>query len=200
MLFNIARRSLLFVSAITFFCTSSSAAGLSASATFTDVETSPGVFDYSLTLNNTGTTTIGTFWFSWIVGVGFMPTAPTSVSSPSGWSDILTNGGSAIQWTTTTDLLAAGDSLSGFEFVTTVTPAELLAAFPGPGLGTGDPTSTFFVYIATPLADPGSQSVATEAAAAGTVPEPGSAFLALLGIGAVLTAAKLRTKKGDTAS
>ena len=42
--------------------------GLDATATYTDMLVSPGVYQYDLTLNNTGTTTIGTFWFSWIPG------------------------------------------------------------------------------------------------------------------------------------
>jgi hypothetical protein len=95
---------------------------------------------------------------------------PTDVQSPTGWSDILTNSDSAIQWTTSSDLLAPGDSLYGFEFDSTLTPAELQMAFAGPGPGTGDPVSTSFVYIAAPLADPGQQLVATQAIAA--TPEP----------------------------
>ena len=65
---------------------------LSASATFTDTQVSPGVFQYDLTLNDTGTTNVGTFWFAWIPGDGFMTVAPTAVQSPSGWTGTITNG------------------------------------------------------------------------------------------------------------
>jgi hypothetical protein len=149
-----------------------SRANEAASATFTMTTVSPGVFQYDITLNDTGTTTIGTFWFSWIPGAGFMPAAPTDVVSPSGWSDILTNGSSAIQWTTSTPL-AAGSSLSGFEFDSTLTLAQLEA----PSVGNpGDPVDTFFTYSGVPFGDAGFQGVATPAAMA--TPEP--ATLALL--------------------
>ena len=155
-------------------------AGEAATATYTYTQPTPGTYDYSLTLNNTGTTTIGTFWFSWIPGAGFMSTAPTSINSPAGWSDAVTNAGSALRWVTTTDLLAPGDSLSGFEFDSTLTPAELAGPFAGPGLGTGDPVDTFFVYIAAPLADPGVEGVAS---ASSSAPEPSTTLLAALAIG-----------------
>ena len=74
--------------------------GLDATATYTNMQVSPGVFQYDLTLNNTGTTTIGTFWFSWIPGAGFMGVSPTNVMSPAGWTDTLTNTGASIQWLT----------------------------------------------------------------------------------------------------
>jgi hypothetical protein len=160
-------------------------AGLLATATFTDTQPTPGQFDYDLTLNNTGTTTIGTFWFSWIPGAGFMSATPTSVQSPTGWTDNLTNSGAAIQWVTTTNLLAPGASESGFMFDSTLSPAQLEAPFAGTGLGSGDPVATFFVYIAAPLADPGAQSVAMPAAVSTAAPEPSTMLLAALAIGLV---------------
>lgn len=71
--------------------------GLDATATYTDMMVSPGIFQYDLTLMNTGTTTIGTFWFSWIPGQGFMGVPPTNVMSPVGWSNMITNSGASIQ-------------------------------------------------------------------------------------------------------
>jgi hypothetical protein len=165
-------------------------ASILATATYTDSQVSPGVFDYSLTLNNTGTTTIGTFWFSWIPGAGFLSAAPTDITSPTGWNDITTNGNKAIQWTTTSDLLAPGDSISGFSFESTETPAQMAGPFLGSGLGSGDPETTTFVYIAAPLADPGDQITATAEVAA--TPEPGSMLLTLTGLGLVALSLKSR--------
>src|SRR5579871_5258960 len=107
------------------------ASSLDATATFTDSLISPGMYQYDLTLNNVGTTTIGTFWFGWVPGDNFMPVSPTNVTSPAGWGDVITNGGPsngfAIQWTanSTASDLAAGNSLSGFIFDSTLTPAQL---------------------------------------------------------------------------
>ena len=98
------------------------AAGISASATISNTQPTPGVWNYSIALNNTGTTSIGTFWFAWVPGAGFLTTTPSSISSPAGWTEINTNAGDAIQWTSTTNLLAAGQSLTGFNFTSTESP------------------------------------------------------------------------------
>jgi len=156
-------------------------AGIVATATYTSAPAGASGYQYDLTLTNTGTTTIGTFWFGWIPGAGFLSSAPSSVVDPTGWSDVLTNSSSAIQWTTTSDLLAPGGSLSGFVFDSTETPAELLGTVPS-GTGAGDPITTAFVYIAAPLADPGFQLVATPAAVTAT-PEPATfALFAAVGL------------------
>ncbi len=155
-------------------------ASLMATATFTDTQPTPGTFEYDITLSNTGTTTIGTFWFSWIPGQGLMTVAPTNVQSPANWNEITTNAGTAIQWTTTSALLAPGDSQTGFIFDSTLSPAQLVAPFAGSGLGSRDPTSTYFVYIAAPLADPGFQGVAQPFTVA-AVPEPSTWVMLILG-------------------
>ena len=93
-----------------------------ATATISGSEISPGEFQYSLTLNDTGTTTLGTFWFAWIPGDNFMAVSPTSITSPTGWKELVTSGGpsggSAIQWTAKTpaDDLGAGGFFVGLYF------------------------------------------------------------------------------------
>src|SRR6202789_4019381 len=69
--------------------------GISATATFTDTPDASlaGVTDYSITLNNTGTTTIGTFWFSWVPGNGFLSATPTDIGKAAGWHEMTTNRG-----------------------------------------------------------------------------------------------------------
>jgi len=162
------------------------ASGLSASATYSYDEISPGVYDYSITLTNTGTTTIGTLWFSWIPGAGFLSETPTNVDSPAGWTDTITNSGASVRWTTVSDFLSPDLSLSGFSFDSTEPPAELIGIFPGPGTGTGDPDTTSTVYIAAPFGDPGEIFDATP------TPEPSSWLLMLTGLG--LAALTFRSK------
>src|SRR3984957_7543417 len=150
--------------------------GISATATFTDTPDASlaGVNDYSITLNNTGTTTIGTFWFGWVPGNGFLSATPTDICTPAGWTEMTTNSGAAVQFVTSAPL-AAGSSLSGFTFDSTETPAELLSAFTGMEPGTGDPQSTAFVYSGAPLVGAGDQFVVTPATAATAAPpEPGT--------------------------
>jgi hypothetical protein len=172
------------------------ASGLDATATFTDSLVSPGDYQYDLTLNNTGSTTIGTFWFSWVPGAGFMSVSPTDVVSPSGWQDMLTNGGGAIQWTAIapSDDLATGGSLTGFEFDSTLTPAEIEMDYEGLGTGHGDPITTAFVYSGAPFSDAGLQIAAAPAAIA--TPEPATTWITALGFGLIaLSSALLRGRK-----
>jgi hypothetical protein len=147
---------------------------------------SPGVFQYDLTLTDTGTTTIGTFWFSWIPGAGLMPVAPTGVVSPAGWSDILTNGNGAIQWTNSTPL-SAGSSVSGFEFDSTLTLAQLEASSTS---NPSDPVDTFFTYSGAPFSDAGFQGVAAPAAA--NTPEPATFVLLAGALGLLAFARRFR--------
>jgi hypothetical protein len=152
---------------------------LSASATISDVQVSPGLYDYSIDLTNTGSTTIGTFWFSWVPGAGFLSATPSDVWSPTGWTDNITNGGASIQWIASgaSDYLQPGWSLSGFGFESTETPAELLLDFTGSGTGSGDPVLTSTAYIGAPFSsDPYIFTVAE-------TPEPGTLLLMLSGLG-----------------
>jgi hypothetical protein len=177
---------MMLVVAVLLATATGSRANEAASATFTVSTVSPGVFQYDLTLTDTGTTTIGTFWFSWIPGAGLMPVAPTSVVSPAGWSDILTNGNGAIQWTNSTPL-SAGSSVSGFEFDSTLTLAQLEA--PSASNPT-DPVDTFFTYSGAPFSDAGFQGVAAPAAA--HTPEPATFVLLAGALGLLAFARRFR--------
>ncbi len=171
--------------------------GISATATLTDTQTASGAYNYTVNLTNTGTTTIGTFWVGWVPGAGFLPTVPTNISSPAGWTELSTNAGHALQYTTTSSLLAPGESLTGFDFTSTDSPAQLLATYPGTatGVGAGDPDLTSFVYIGAPLKDPGEQIVIAEAAPTVT-PEPDSLVLTFTGFGLAGIAALRRRFSG----
>jgi len=149
-------------------------------------EISPGEFQYDLTLSDTGTTTIGTFWFAWVPGDNFMPVSPTGIASPAGWQDIVTSGGPsngfAIQWTATSPAnnLTAGNTLSGFSFDSSLTLAQLQSPAAG---NPSDWISTAFVYSDAPFSDDGFQLTPTTATA---TPEPSAPALAIVGLGVVL--------------
>jgi hypothetical protein len=141
-------------------------------------------YDYNITLQNTGTTTIGTFWFAWIPGQNYLATPPVSVSSPTGWSEQVTNDrptdGYGIEWTANSSAsdLAAGNSLS-FKFTSADTPAEVAGdSIYYPGV----PVTTSFVYV---QGSSGSHYEFTGPVAA--VPEPSSlvlvAAVAAVGLG-----------------
>ena len=137
-------------------------AALAATATIASSPNSNGTYHYELVLNNTGSTTIGTFWYAWIPGANYMQATPTNVQAPAGWkANLITGGGTSIQYVAT-NLLAAGGTLSGFSFDSPVTPAQMV----GPSSG-GNFVDTSFVYIAAPLADPGVKLVPSAAPSLG---------------------------------
>ena len=161
------------------------AAGEMASATYTVTQLSPTTWDYALTLTDTGTTPLGTFWFSWLPGQGYMNTAPISASGPAGWVAVTTNGTSAgdgfsERWVDTVGVLNPGGSVSGFSFISATTPTEL--AGPSPFHG-GIPELTADVFMGAPLVGPDAPFLVTLAATA--TPEP-SSFVLILSAGGLL--------------
>ena len=130
------------------------------------------VYHYSINVTDTGTTNIGTFWFAWVPGEDFLPSVPSSESSPSGWGSALTGSrnqsdGTAIQWIATSNAITPGHSLSGFAFDSADSPSTLAGNSPS---HPASPILTSFVYSAGPFSDAGSQFVVTEAVSAGTAP------------------------------
>ena len=133
---------------------------LSASAVLTPQQLGPNSWRYSLTLSDTGSTPIGSFWFSWIPGENFMPTAASAISSPATWSGSSMNfgatDGNSVLWSTSSPL-AAGQSLGGFAFDSTSPPAKLAANSP---FYPTTPVGTSFVYHGALFSDAGFEFVA----------------------------------------
>jgi hypothetical protein len=141
-------------------------------------------FNYTISLTNSSSSTVplGTFWFGWVPGKDFMPTAPIpgDFISPAGWTENVTHGGSsdgyAIQWVSggTASDLAPGSSLT-FGFTSATTPSQLA----------GDssfyptfPTTTSFVYQGTPFSGLSDQFVVGFA----SIPEPGTFVMGTCGV------------------
>jgi PEP-CTERM motif len=122
-----------------------------------------------------------------------MGVTPTDVMSPAGWVDTITNSGASIRWVASSPI-AAGTSVTGFIFDSTMTPTQFMGTFAGPGLGMGDPITTATIYIAAPFGDPGAQITATAAAVVGT-PEPSTLSLAAIAMGLLALAAGTSRKR-----
>ena len=137
---------------------SESATGQLTLVSTTGTQANP-VYHYDITVNDTGTTNIGTFWFAWIPAGDFLPSSPSAVSNPSGWTNTLTGtnnstDGTAIEWVASSNAITPGHSLTGFDFTTTDSPAALAGKSPS------HPTYnvlTSFVYSGGPFSDAGFQ-------------------------------------------
>lgn len=155
----------------------SAIAQLGGSATVTPTA-GPGAgnWTYSVAVNNSGTTPIGTLWFAWIPGQNYLFSTPTNISSPAGWSASTIGSGSnvSVRWTasnTTTDINAGG-SLGGFSFVSTMSPTQMAGDSPNFNV----PVTTSFFYSGAAFSDAGFRFVAT------VVPTPSAAVVGVLGL------------------
>jgi hypothetical protein len=122
-----------------------------------------------------------------------MGVGPTNVMSPAGWTDTLTNTDASIQWLTAAPI-APGTSVTGFIFDSTMTPAQFMGTFAGPGLGTGNPSPHPQSISPARFDDPGAQITATTAAVVGT-PEPSSLSLSAIAMGLLSLAAGISRKR-----
>jgi hypothetical protein len=176
--------------------------GPTASATISDTQINSTTFNYQIDVQDgaDSANTVGTFWFSWVPGKDFMDVKPTSVSSPAGWTDNITGGGTgdgfAIQWlnTSAADIINPNTSLEGFSFTSTDTPAEIGA---DSLLYPGTPVLTAFAYDAAPFSDAGDQFLVTIAAPVtppptSAVPLPRADWMGLIALPVVLAATRIK--------
>jgi hypothetical protein len=98
----------------------------------TDVAAGGGVYDYTLTLHNTGTEALQALWLGWTVG-NFDIANPSNPSSTLGWSASLS--GNSIQFGPGTPLASGGTTM--FAFDSTSTPAQFMAGTAGPSVAYG---------------------------------------------------------------
>jgi hypothetical protein len=142
------------------------------------------LYTYDITLKDTGTTDIGTFWYAWLPPdnfYDFLKSKPTAETSPTGWVANLEgeNNGSddnSIQWVANSNPLTPGSTFT-YDYTTPDSPASVT----GPSSPFGYPTGYSYIYIAGPETDPGSL-VNVAAGTLTLVPEP--ATISLLAIGA----------------
>lgn len=122
----------------------------------TGTQASP-VFNYDISLTNTGTTPIGTFWFGWIPDENLLPSLPAAESNPNGWGSSVTGSGNSldgagIQWVAQGAGLAAGQALDGFTFSSPDSPSVL--AGKSVAHSTEDAMASF-IYSGAPFSDAG---------------------------------------------
>jgi hypothetical protein len=135
-----------------------------------------GPYDYSLSFSDAAgaTSPIGSVWYAWVPGAFYLPSAPTTAVARTGWTaSIVSSGGkSSIQFVASSSTfdITAGESLSGFGYDATFSPAQLAAA---PNSGTS------VAYSAGLFSDNGNTFTVQ------AVPEPSTYALVLSGVTAL---------------
>lgn len=134
---------------------------------------------YDIHIDNTGSESIGTLWYSWIPTQGYLDPMPTGpFANPSGFgAALVTDGplptnGFSVRWVATGTGIDPGASLDGFEFTTTETPDELSGLS---NIHPGVPVGTSVLYQGAPFQGDSATIVINP------TPEPGS--LAAVGLG-----------------
>jgi hypothetical protein len=148
---------------------------------------------YTISLHNTGTTNIDTFWFSWLPdNYDFMDSVPTVTGTPANWTSAVETGyyGSSIQfYDTASSPIGPGQTSNAFQYESPDAPT-VLAGDNFFGL----PETYSYVYAgapAGPLQDPVTASSVIFSMPV-AVPEP--AGLAVLGIAAMSLMGSRRRK------
>ncbi|HEY2760433.1 MAG TPA: hypothetical protein VGI75_06810 [Pirellulales bacterium] len=184
MLMKMARASALLAAAVVILNVRSAWAQTSATGSVTATPSGAN-FLYTISLHNTGTTNIDTFWFSWLPdNYDFLPSVPTPTGMPANWSNFVETGfyGSSIEFFGPDSAgITPGQTSSAFQFLSPDSPTALAgnnSLFPFP-------VTYSYVYAGSP-AGPGqdpvsSSSVIFSMPVTTVAPEPGS--LALAGIG-----------------
>ena len=143
-----------------------------------------GPYAYNLTFSDAAgaTSPIGSIWYSWIPGEFFLPGTPTSASAPAGWAaTIFANSVQYVANSSANDI-TAGQSLSGFGFQATFSPAQVAAA-----ANSGESVA----YSGGLFSDAGDTFTVTVQ----PVPEPSGQLLLLSGVATLwlIRRSKLRT-------
>ncbi|MDE3065947.1 MAG: PEP-CTERM sorting domain-containing protein [Verrucomicrobiota bacterium] len=159
-----------------------------ATATLNGVQNG-GLYDYTISLDNTGTVPIGTFWYAWIPGQFYLPSAPASEAPPTGWtaSTPSLGGNYSIEYSASSsaDYLQPGSSLN-FDFTSSDTPATLAgdsSSYPGTPIGTS------YLYEGAAFSDQGYQFVVQ------SIPEPSVAGLLTAGFLGLASARRWKLRR-----
>jgi hypothetical protein len=154
-------------------------------ATISGVAASGG-FDYTIILQNTGTTSLNSFWYGWTASGNNLPSIPSGPTNSLGWNNTVS--GNSIKWVNSSGTALAPGHSGTFFFFSTSTPTAITTPPSGGSVAyvngidfsqgvAGDSTPAFFPTLVT-------------------APEPSAAALLAIGALGLLTSGwrKLRAQ------
>ena len=150
-----------------------------ATATISDIPAGGGIFDYTIILKNTGSTSLNSFWYGWTTSGNNLPSNPTTAGNSLGWANDLS--GNSIMWINSTGTALAPGQSGTFTFDSTSTLAAI----------TTSPSGESVAYvngITFTQNNPGDSTPVFSPVA--SVPEPSP--VALLAVGVPLLAGSIR--------
>jgi PEP-CTERM motif len=156
---------------------------ISATAALTEVGQVGSEFEYSLSLDNTGNVPINAFWYGWIRGSFDLPSVPTSIAGPSGWTG--SADGNSIQFGNSTGSAIAPGTTGTFTFDSTSAPTAMTT-----GTSDGAPTGDSIAYSTVAgmssfdQSDPGKATGPFQPTLT-SVPEPSTIGLLVTGLGSM---------------
>jgi hypothetical protein len=143
-----------------------------ATATISGVAAGGGNYDYTITLQNTGSDNLNSFWYGWTQGGNNLPSNPTTPANSLGWANNLD--GNSIQWVNSTGTALAPGQSGTFNFVSSSSPSAITTSPSGESVAYvgGIDFSEGSSGSSTPVFSPGLQSV----------PEPSTLSLLVAGV------------------
>jgi hypothetical protein len=143
------RFSLAVAAGLALSAISSHAQDVLVTGSLTDVPGGGGVFDYTLTLHNTGSEAVQSLWLGWALSSNpvFDVLNPTAAGNNLGWNNVID--GNSIQYGGTAGTAIASGGTGIFAFDSTSTPAQFMSQAAGQSVAYGVNASQFAIEDTT---------------------------------------------------
>jgi hypothetical protein len=132
--------------ALIFAALSARAQDVEVSSSISDIAAAGGVFDYTLTLRNTGSEAIEGLWLGWALSSNpvFDVASPTDAGNNLSWASVV-DGNSVQYGGSSSESFLAPSSSATFTFDSTSTPAEFMSQAAGQSVAYGVDASQFAI-------------------------------------------------------
>ena len=144
-----------------------------ATATISSVAAGGGIFDYTITLDNTGSDNLNDFWYGWIQFENDLPSDPSNAGNSLGWANVLDS--NSIQWENNSGTALTPGQSGTFTFDSTSSPTAI----------TTSPSGESVAYVNGIDFSQGSSGHSTPIFSPTLVAAPEPSSMALLTIGAL---------------